>query len=409
VKDANGTLLLILAAALIAPVIASSFPRLKVPALVLEILLGIVIGPEVLDLVAVTPPIELLSNLGLAALIFMAGFELDPDRLRGEPTRLALTGWGISIVIGLGVAGVLHLTGLAISQMFLGFALTTTALGTLLPIARDAGLLPTPLGTHLLAVGSVGEFGPIIAIALVLSGTSPTKAVESLTVFVVVAVIVFVWARQRRETGRVHDAVAATLRSSGQVYIRLALLMVALLAWVATRLGLDFLLGAFTAGMIYRLFLASAGEIEIKTVELKLEAVAFGYVIPIFFVVTGITYDLDSLIHSARALAMVPIFLLAFLLVRGTPVLLYRSALPDPNDRRALVFFSATGLPLIVAITTLGVSAQQMRPATAAALVGAGMVSVVLFPVLGLAAYRRTPRPAAPAVDHPEAPSLDAP
>jgi Kef-type K+ transport system membrane component KefB len=389
VKDANGTLLLILAVALIAPLIAAAVPRLKVPALVLEILLGIIIGPQVLDLVAVTPPIELLANLGLASLIFMAGFELDPQRLKGEPMRLASLGWATSIVLGLGLALVFHLTGLVISQLFVGLALTTTALGTLLPIMRDAGLLPTKLGTHVLAVGSVGEFGPIIAIALVLSGSSPTQAAQSLLVFVAVAVLVFIWAR-RPTDGRIRKAVGATIRSSGQVYVRLALLLVALLAWVAAELGLDFLLGAFTAGMIYRLFLSSAGEEEVETVEVKLEAISFGYVIPIFFVVTGITYDLDALLHSVKALVMVPLFLVSFLIVRGVPVRMYRKDLPDPHDRRALVFFSATALPLVVAITTLGVEAKQMRPSTAAALVGAGMVSVIVFPLLGMAAYRRS-------------------
>lgn len=391
-KDANGTLLLILAVALVAPLIASAVPKLRVPALVLEILFGIIIGPQVLDLVAVTPPIDLLSNLGLASLIFMAGFELDPERLKGEPMRLASMGWATSIVLGLGLALLFHVTGLVISQLFVGLALTTTALGTLLPILRDAELLPTKLGTHVLAVGSIGEFGPIIAIALVLSGASPTDAVQSLLAFVAVAILVFIWARRPHE-GRLRRALGSTIRSSGQVYIRLALLLVALLAWVAAQLGLDFLLGAFTAGMIYRLFLSSAGEDEVETVELKLEAVAFGYVIPIFFVVTGVTYDLDALLNSTKALVMVPLFLVSFLVVRGVPVRFYRKDLPDRHERRALVFFSATALPLVVAITTLGVEAQQMRASTAAALVGAGMISVIVFPLLGMASYRRAAQP----------------
>lgn len=399
-KDANGTLLLILAVALVAPLIASAVPKLRVPALVLEILFGIIIGPEVLDLVAVTPPIDLLSNLGLASLIFMAGFELDPHRLRGEPMRLASMGWATSIVLGFAMALLFHVTGLVISQLFVGLALTTTALGTLLPILRDAGLLPTKLGTHVLAVGSIGEFGPIIAIALVLSGASPTDAVQSLLVFVAVAILVFIWARRPHE-GRLRRALGSTIRSSGQVYIRLALLLVAALAWVAAQLGLDFLLGAFTAGMIYRLFLSSAGEDEVETVELKLEAVAFGYVIPIFFVVTGVTYDLDALLHSVKALVMVPLFLLSFLVVRGIPVRFYRKDLPDPNERRALVFFSATALPLVVAITTLGVEADQMRASTAAALVGAGMISVIVFPLLGMASYRRAAPPVEAAQEAP--------
>jgi Kef-type K+ transport system membrane component KefB len=396
VKDPNGTLLMILAVALLAPLIASTAPQLRVPALVLEIVFGIIIGPQVLDLVAVTQPIAMLSNLGLAALIFMAGFELDPDRLRGEPMRLAGLGWASSIVLGFALALLFHATGLVISQLFVGLALATTALGTLLPIMRDAGLLPTKLGTHVLAVGSVGEFGPIIAIALVLSGSRPATSVASLLAFVAVAIVVFIWAR-RPGNSRMRRAVGATIRSSGQLYVRLAMLLVAALTFVASKLGLDFLLGAFTAGMIYRLFLSSAGESEVETVELKLEAVTFGYLIPIFFVVTGITYDLQALTSSVKAMAMVPLFLVSFLVVRGLPVRLYRKELPEASDRRALVFFSATALPLVVAITTLGVEAKQMRPSTAAALVGAGMISVIVFPLLGMAAFRRGVREGASA------------
>lgn len=407
-ENANGTLLLILLVALIAPLIAGAFPRLRVPALVLEILFGIIIGPQVLGWATITPPIELLANLGLATLIFMAGFELEPKRLKGEPMKLAGIGWAASIAIGFGLALAFHVTGLVISQLFVGLALTTTALGTLLPIMRDAGLLPTKLGTHVLAVGSVGEFGPIIAIAIVLSGASPTDAVESLLVFVAVAVVVFIWARRPTE-GKVRQVLRKTLRSSGQLYVRLALVLVALLAFIAAELGLDFLLGAFTAGMLYRLFLSGADEEEIETVEVKLEAVSFGYVIPIFFVVTGVTYDLEALTTSVKAMAMVPLFLVSFLVVRGLPVLLYRKELPDPNDRKALVFFSGTALPLVVAITTLGVEAGEMRPSTAAALVGAGMVSIVVCPLIGMSFLPKGGASVADAATEPAEPGSPSP
>jgi len=387
-KEPAGTLLIILAIAFAAPALCAAFPKLRVPALVLEILLGIIVGPDVLDLVAVTEPIKLLSDLGLAALIFMAGFELDPDRLRGKPLELASAGWGMSILLGFVAAVVLQATDVIAAELFVGLALTTTALGALVPILRDAGLMPTPFGTHVMAVGSVGEFGPIIAIALVLSGSSPSKAAGSLAVFAIFTVVAIFIARRPAES-RVRLILGKTLRSSGQLYVRLSLVLVAGMAFVATELGLDFLLGAFTAGVLYRLFVsAGTNDEELEVVESKLEAVSFGYVVPIFFVTTGITYDLDALVTSPTALLKLPLFLALFLVVRGLPVILYRHEITDKRRQLALAFFSATALPLVVAITTLGVEAGQMRSSTAAAMVGAGMISIVVYPLLGMAMLR---------------------
>ncbi len=387
----SGTLLLILAVAFVAPLISSISPKLKLPALVFEILLGIVIGPEVLGLVKISSPISLLSSLGLATLIFLAGFELDLDRVRGVPARLAISGWLISVAIGLAVAGLLLASGVIKAELYVAFALTTTALGTLLPIIRDAGLLPTPFGTHVLAVGSVGEFLPIIAIALLLGQTGTSDAAFALVAFAVVSVVAVVFAI-RVHPGHVRRQLGRTLRSSGQLYIRLALLTIAFMAFLAAELGLDFLLGAFMAGIVYRLYtVAGAPESELEVMESKLEAVSFGYLVPIFFVVTGITFDLDALAEPT-AMLKIPVFLLAMLLARGIPVLLYRKVLPEARSRASLALLSATGLPLIVAITTIGVEADQMRSSTAAALVGAGMISVIVFPLIGL---RLAPTPPA--------------
>ncbi len=382
-KTPTGTLLVILAIAFTAPLITSLTPKLRVPALVLEIVFGIIVGPDVLDLVRITEPVHLLSEIGLATLIFLAGFEIDAKRVQGEPLKLAGTGWALSVVLGLGCGFALQATGVIRSELYVGLALTTTALGALLPILRDAGLLPTRIGLHLLAIGSVGEFGPIIAVAVVLTESSPAKSVAALLIFAALAVVGLVIA-SRPQPENVQSAFGKTLRSSGQLYVRLAMLLIGALAYAASQLGLDVLLGAFTAGVLYRLFVtAGAPHEEVEMVESKLEGLCLGYLVPIFFVVTGVTYDLDSLISSPSAMAKLPLFLLLMLAVRGTPTLLYRKVFPEARERVALALFSATGLPLIVAITTIGVEAGKMRANTAAALVGAGMVSVVLFPMLG--------------------------
>jgi Kef-type K+ transport system membrane component KefB len=397
-ESASATLFVILVIAFLAPIAAVFTPKLMLPALVFEFLLGIVVGPSVLGIVRVSDPISLLSDLGLSALIFLAGFELDLQRVRGAPLTLAGTGWMLSVVLGLVAGFVLQATGVIVNELYVGLALTTTALGTLLPIVRDAGLLPTRFGTHVLAIGSLGEFGPIIAIAVLLSGASPSRAAASLLIFVSVA-IGGLYLASRFHPSRFQTALGTSLRSSGQLYIRLAVVLIAVMAFVADELGLDFLLGAFTAGVLYRIFLlAGADAPERETVESKLEAVTFGYLIPIFFVVTGIRFDLGSL-ASVTAILKIPLFLGLFLVVRGLPVLLYRKEFPDGRERWALALLSATALPLVVAITTIGVAADQMRSSTAAALVGAAMLSVILFPVIGMRLAPRATPSATPVLD----------
>lgn len=382
-REPAGTLLVIAVIAFTAPLLTTLAPWLRLPTLVIEILLGIVVGPQVLNLVEITAPIQLISDIGLASLIFLAGFELDPARVVGTPMRLAVTGWAMSVGLGLAAAAALIATDIVQAELYVGLALTTTALGTLLPILRDSGLLATRFGTQMLAVGSVGEFLPIVAVAVALSDGNPFVSVLSLSAFTIVAVLAL------RQAGRPHHprvqaALGSTLRTSGQLYIRAAILFVSLLTFVASELGLDFLLGAFTAGAVFRLLMVTGATSEqTEQVEAKLEALTLGYLVPIFFVTTGVAYDLHALTSSPTGMLKVPIFLGLLLVVRGVPVALYRRAVPDRNERTALAFFSATGLPLIVAITSIGVAAHKMRTSTAAALVGAGMLSVVVFPIIG--------------------------
>jgi len=233
---------------------------------------------------------------------------------------------------------------------------------------------------------------------VLLSGVGAGKAALSLLVFIAVAIAVLVLA-SRFHPSRFQRVLGSTLRSSGQLYIRLAVVLIATMAFVPNELGLDFLLGAFTAGIVYRIFLLAGAEArERESVESKLEAVTFGYLIPIFFVVTGVRFDLDSL-GSLTAMLKLPLFLALFLLVRGIPILLYRREFPDGRERWALALLSATGLPLIVAITTIGVAAGQMRSSTEAALVGAGMLSVIVYPLIGMRLAPRSRPAATPVAD----------
>jgi len=380
-----GTLVLIALAAVLAPILSEMTGRLAIPEIVIQIGLGIIMGPYVLGLAHVGDVVSGLSDLGLTYLIFLAGYELDLDKIRGRPLRLATIGWGISLVIGLGSAFALVSAGLARDTLVVGLALTTTAMGTLVPMLRDAGIMDSRFGAYITAIGTVGEFGPIVAVALLLTQKDPVITVLLLVLFVATSVAASLLAI-RRQPPRVVAVLRRNLNSSAQLPVRVSVLLILLLIYMAFELGLDVLLGAFAAGIVVRFF--TEGE-DSEVIRAKLEAIGFGFLVPIFFIVSGIHFDLHALIHQPSALVRVPLFLMMFLIVRGLPVaIFYRKALPG-RLQTPLALFSATGLPLIVVITGIGVSVGRMRPSNAAALVAAGILSVVLYPLFGLRQLRR--------------------
>jgi Kef-type K+ transport system membrane component KefB len=399
VETAIPTLVLIAAIAVICPLLADRLARFNVPDVVLELAFGILVGPWVLNIAHPHQVVNGLADIGLAFLMFLAGYELDLQSMKGRPLRLGALGWLVSLAIALGLAFALVQTGFALDTLIVGLALTTTALGTLLPMLGDAGVLDGPFGPFFLGAGSAGEFGPIVAVAILLTKKDPLIATALLIAFVAVAVVGALLAT-RDQPPKVVAVLGRHLHSSAQLPVRIAMLLVFVLVYFAFKLGLDVLLGAFAAGVLVRLF--AIGE-DSPVIKGKLEAIGFGFLIPIFFVVSGVRFNLHVLISSPSALLRVPLFMALFLVVRGLPALvLYRTALPQA-ERIPFALFSATGLPLIVVITDLGVSLGRMRPENAAALVGAGMLSVLLFPMLGLNRLRRSGL-APPAVPDPVPP-----
>jgi Kef-type K+ transport system membrane component KefB len=375
-----GYFLAIVTVAAVAALAAALLGRLlPMPVVVVEILLGIVIGPDVLGLAEADDFIQFFANLGLGMLFFFAGYEIDFARVRGMPLRLAVLGWLLSLAIAYGLGGLLALAGVVLSLVFTGSAMATTAIGTLIPMLRDAGELHTPFGTVLLAAGAAGEFGPILLVTLVLSTTSPLHNAAILVLFIALAVVAAVFAI--RSVSRGYDVLERTLESSGQLAVRLSVVMVFALVALAAELGLDLLLGGFVAGIITRAALTGR---EVERFESKLVAVGYGFFIPFFFIVSGVKFDLDALLNSSETLYKLPLFLALMLVVRGTPALvLYRRVLGS-RDRVALAFFSSTQLPLVVAITTIAVDGGHMRTTTAASLVGAAILSTMIFPLVGL-------------------------
>ena len=352
------------------------------PVVVVELILGIVIGPEVLGIAQSDDFIDFFSNLGLGMLFFFAGYEIDFDRVRGRPLRLGALGWFVSLALAYGIGGLLALAGVVLSYLYTGSALATTAIGTLIPVLRDDGQLRTRFGTHLLAAGALGEFGPILLITLLLSTTHPAHEAVILLAFVAAALALGI--ASVRVTSRGISALERTVEASSQLAVRVAVLLVFGLVALAGDLGLDVLLGGFVAGMITR---AALRHHELAAFESKLTAVGFGFLIPFFFVESGIEFDLDAL-GSASALLKMGLFLALFLVARGLPALLLYRREFDLRGRLALAFFSATALPLVVAITTIAVESGQMRTSTAAGLVGAAILSTLIYPFVGLGLRR---------------------
>ncbi|WP_210508267.1 cation:proton antiporter [Naasia sp. SYSU D00057] len=388
------TIILFAGIAAAAPVLSALFGRAaRVPIVVFEIVLGILLGPAVLGWITVNEFTTFLAAVGLATLFFLAGSEIDFTALRSRATGAAVLGWAISLVLGLALG--LLIGGSLAAAVFVGIALTTTSLGAILPLLRDAGELPTPFGRSVMTIGAVGEFAPLVAISLFLSGRSPALAGVVLIGFVIVATVAIILAA-RGPYPALHRLITATLHTSGQFAVRLVLGILAVLTCASIAIGLDMLLGSFTAGVLARVLLSAAPPDERESVESKLEAVGFGFLVPIFFINTGVTFPLGSLLEDVRALLLVPLFLVLMLVVRGLPGLL-GAATRTHWDRGAAVLLAATGLPIIVAVTALGVQAGDLTPGIAAALVGAGMLSVLLFPLVGLALRGRGQRTAAPA------------
>jgi Kef-type K+ transport system membrane component KefB len=385
--DSESFLTVVVVAALAAFLAGLVSTRLPLPVVVLEIVLGIVVGPELLGFAESDAFLEFFSNLGLGMLFFFAGYEIDFERIRGSPLRLAAFGWVVSLALAYGLGGLLALSGLVLSLLFTGSALATTAIGTLIPILSDAGELRTRFGTYLLAVGAMGEFGPILLITLVFSTKGAAENAVILLAFVAVAVAAAIIAV--RGVGHGWALYERTLETSGQLAIRISVVTIFALGALASSLGLDLLLGGFVAGVIARIALKGR---EVEVFESKLTAVGYGFFIPFFFVVSGIEFDLSALTDSPLRLLELALFVGLFLVVRGTPaLLLYRSVL-DLRDRTALAVFSATELPLVVAITTIAVEQEHMRSSTAAALVGAGILSTAILPIVGLQLRSGRPR-----------------
>jgi Kef-type K+ transport system membrane component KefB len=379
----------------IAPLVAGLVPRRLVPEVVLLLVLGVVIGPYATGLATVDGPVELLRELGLAMLFLLAGFEIELRELSGRSGRLALGTWVLCLLLALGIVALLGVTEVLDSEIAVAIALTSTALGTLLPILKDQGLISTPVGAAVLRHGAYGELGPVIAIAVLLGARGALVSLLVLAAFAAIALLLALAPlRLQRETSRLSSLIRQSADTTGQTSVRLTMLLLVTLIAVATIFKLDIVLAAFASGFILRLAVPDGDHL----LEKKLEGIAFGLLVPVFFVTSGMAIDPDALMSRPTAFVVIVLLILG---ARGLPVVLASLALGRPRfgrrDSLGIGLFAATGLPIIVAVTTVSVDAGQMSLENASLLVAAGAATVLLCPLLATLVLQRDDRVSRPA------------
>ena len=383
-------LLWVAVAAALAPIIADIIPKVSVPVVVLELLLGIIFGPHLLNIIQHSEGLEAAREFGVIFLFFLAGFEVDFAGIKGHPLANAIRSWIASFAIALGICLILQQFGLTSSFYLLAIAISTTSLGSLMPILQDSGQLRTPFGMNVLSIGSIGEFAPILLVAFALnqSRTGSLTALALIGFLAIVALILFINQRaiSQREKSHIRRIAIHTLDSSAQFAVRVSILLLIGLVYLTARFELDVLLGAFAGGFI----IGELGDVTsspnsrkiMEWMKTKLEAIGYGVFIPVFFVVTGAEFRLDELLNSTQALLLMPIMVLVFLVVRGLPILLgYKRFEVAVRARLALV--AATQLPLLVTIIDRMVETGEVPQDVSAAMIGAAVISVTLFPILG--------------------------
>jgi Kef-type K+ transport system membrane component KefB len=368
----------------IAAIVPVVFRRAMIAGVVVEICLGALVGPHVLGLAEVGPVGAFMANFGLALLFLAAGFEMDPATMKGRTLTLAVGSWAASAGLALGATLLLAAAGLIEAPALTAIAIATTAVGVLMPILRDSRLLKSKYGEHVLAAGAIGEAGPLIALSLVMAQHAGAQSLILLA-FGVGTLVVIVLAIRLQRTA-FPRLVAETMHKSGQLPMRIALCVMMMFVVAAQSLEVDLVLGAFAAGVVMRFAIDPAHR---EAIAMRMDGIGPAFAVPIFFIISGMRLDIGALVADWRNLAMVPVFAVLMLLVRGGPVLLlYRGAL-DPRETRALALHLAVQISLVVATTQVAVSHGLMPGGQGAALVGAGMLTTLVFPVLAEIALRR--------------------
>jgi Kef-type K+ transport system membrane component KefB len=380
-------LLAVTAVALAAPLLLGLAPRLRIPAAVLEILGGVALGPSGFDVIEVDTVVAVVAVIGLAFLLFLAGLELDPHALRGRTLRLALAGYGITLVLGSAVGAGAVAADWTASAGLVALALSATSLGLVVPVLKDAGQATAPTGQLTIAAASVADFAAIILLALLFSGSdgSPGERTVLLGGFAALVAATAVALSVAGRSMRLGELLLRLQDTTAEIRVRATVVLLIAFVALAEKFGLESILGAFLAGAVVAVL--DKDTASHPHLRIKLDAIGYGFVIPVFFVASGMRLDLRGLFDDPAALARVPLFLIALLVVRGVPAFLFARQVGH-RAAAAAGLLQATSLPFIVTATQIGVLTGRMDPVTAAALSCAGLLSVLLFPAAALALLR---------------------
>jgi Kef-type K+ transport system membrane component KefB len=365
--------------AVLAPLLARLPALIRTPVVVLELVLGILIGPSGAGWVTSQGAIGFLGEFGLIFLFFQAGFEFNPNKIGIAPLRLGALAWLVSLGLTSAFIGLLYILGLVHAPLLVALVLPTTSFGILIPILRQTGDLESDFGRYVLGAAAIGELGPVILIAVALSHEHNIRYLHQTLlsmVFLATAIEALFFARSLRSE-RLSRMIARWMGDSSVLPVRISILILLGFISLANKLGMEMVLGAYTAGMM----IAMLTKVEI--LQYRLTSIGSGFLIPLFFITSGVEFDLPALVTSPASLARLILFCGGILFIRFVPVFLYKHVLPE-RDLLPLALFSATTLPLVVAVTYLGVRTGDMLPENASALVGAAVITVAVFPPLAL-------------------------
>jgi Kef-type K+ transport system membrane component KefB len=378
----------VVAAATVAPLVVDLLPIPKVPPIVSELIAGIAIGPVGLDIVDITAPLQVFSQIGLVFLFFLAGLEIAFDARDDRHLGLVGGAFGASIALALVVALIFDVVELVDAPLLLAIILAATSFGIVVAVLKDAGQTGTPFGQLVIAGASLADFATVILLSLFFSssGASFETTLVLLVLFLGVVAALGAAMAGARGSRALSAAVSRLHRTSAQITVRIAFLLLALLVYLSSEFGLEVVMGAFLAGAMVSL-LDRDDAVRASGLQDKLDGIGFGIFIPIFFVVSGVKLDLDALFSSLDAAVLVPLTVIALLVVRGLPALVYRRFLPTRHALSAGLL-QATSLSFVVAASQIGVELGKLDSADAAGLVTGGVLSVLLFPVVALRLLR---------------------
>jgi Kef-type K+ transport system membrane component KefB len=400
-SDASFTNIMgVLAIAVVSPLIATAIPKLRIPSIVIEFVLGVIVGPDVLGWVNIDEPLDVLALLALGFLLFVAGTEVEVSTLRGPLLRRATVAYLLGLAIAFGLASLLGAADIVLTPSLVAIILSATGLGVVVPILRDTGLTTTTVGQTILIVASVAEFSAVVLLSLFFGEGESGVLGNALVVVIYAAVSTALWLTLRG-VDRVTVLSRRFERLEGgtvQIRIRIALLVLFVFLVISQRFGLESILGAFAAGIVLGDLRHHDREDPASSFWPKVEGIGFGFLIPVYFVTSGIKFDLSDLLASPAAILRVPLFLALFLVVRGIPALLFRRSLGD-RVTGALALLSATSLSFVIVATDIGVRIGKMRDITATAMVGAAVVAMVIFPMGAQSLLSRRERAAISARD----------